>query len=40
MHLKWADRQTARERLQITTLYYDLGTGDVKKAIASYTAMG
>ena len=31
-----ADRQTARERLQITTLYYDLGTGDVKKAIASY----
>ena len=30
------DRQTARERLQITTLYYDLGTGDVKKAIASY----
>jgi tetratricopeptide (TPR) repeat protein len=31
-----AERQTARERLQITTLYYDLGTGDVKKAIASY----
>lgn len=31
-----ADRQTARERLQITTLYYDLGTGDVKKAIGSY----
>ena len=31
-----ADRQTARERLQITTLYYDLGTGDVRKAIASY----
>jgi eukaryotic-like serine/threonine-protein kinase len=31
-----ADRQTARERLQITTLYYDLGIGDVKKAIASY----
>ncbi len=30
------DRQTTRERLQITTLYYDLGTGDVKKAIASY----
>jgi eukaryotic-like serine/threonine-protein kinase len=30
------DRQTARERLQITTLYYDLGTGDVQKAIASY----
>ena len=32
------DRQTARERLQITTLYYDLGTGDVPKAIASYKA--
>jgi tetratricopeptide (TPR) repeat protein len=31
-----ADRQTARERLQITTLYYDLGTGDVKKAINGY----
>jgi tetratricopeptide (TPR) repeat protein len=31
-----AERQTARERLQITTLYYDLGTGDVKKAIVSY----
>ncbi len=30
------DRQTTRERLQITTLYYDLGTGDVKRAIASY----
>ncbi len=30
------DRQTARVRSQITTLYYDLGTGDVKKAIASY----
>src|SRR5260370_331955 len=30
------DRQTARERLQITTLYYGLGTGDVKNAIASY----
>ena len=30
------DRQTARERLQITTLYYDLSTGDVPKAIASY----
>src|SRR6266404_5190114 len=29
-------RQTTRERLQITTLYYDLGTGDVKRAIASY----
>ena len=34
------DRQTARERLQITTLYYDLGTGDVKKAIASYKQWG
>jgi tetratricopeptide (TPR) repeat protein len=31
-----ADRQTVRDRLHITTLYYDLGTGDVKKAIASY----
>jgi tetratricopeptide (TPR) repeat protein len=30
------DRQTAREHLQITTLYYDLGTGDVQKAIANY----
>ena len=30
------DRQTARERVQITTLYYDLGTGDVGKAIDSY----
>jgi eukaryotic-like serine/threonine-protein kinase len=30
------DRQTARDRLHITTLYYDLGTGDVQKAIASY----
>jgi len=25
-----------RDRLHITTLYYDLATGDVKKAIASY----
>jgi tetratricopeptide (TPR) repeat protein len=31
-----ADRQTVRDRLHITTLYYDLGTGDVPKAIASY----
>ena len=31
-----ADRQTLRDRLHITTLYEDLGTGDVKKAIASY----
>lgn len=31
-----ADRQTLRDRLHITTLYDDLGTGDVKKAIASY----
>ena len=31
-----ADRQTLRDRLHITTLYYDLGTGDVNKAIASY----
>lgn len=30
------DRQTAREHVQITTLYYDLGTGDVQKAIESY----
>ncbi|MFI5057639.1 MAG: tetratricopeptide repeat protein [Candidatus Acidiferrales bacterium] len=30
------DRQTARDRLHITTLYYDLGTGDVQKAITSY----
>ena len=32
-----ADRQTLRDRLHITTLYYDLATGDVKKAIESYT---
>lgn len=31
-----ADRQTVRDRLHITTLYYDLATGDVEKAIASY----
>lgn len=31
-----ADRQTVRDRLHITTLYYDLGTGDVQKAIESY----
>ncbi len=31
-----ADRQTVRDRLHITTLYYDLGTGDVEKAIQSY----
>ena len=31
-----ADRQTIRDHLHITTLYYDLGTGDVQKAIQSY----
>src|SRR6266702_2466001 len=31
-----ADRQTVRDRLHITTLYYDLGTGDVQKAIQGY----
>jgi tetratricopeptide (TPR) repeat protein len=31
-----ADRQTVRDRLHITTLYYDLATGDVAKAIGSY----
>jgi tetratricopeptide (TPR) repeat protein len=31
-----ADRQTVRDRLHITTLYYDLATGDVQKAIGSY----
>ena len=31
-----ADRQTMRDRLHITTLYYDLGTGDVQRAIQSY----
>jgi eukaryotic-like serine/threonine-protein kinase len=35
-----ADRQTVRDRLHITTLYYDLGTGDVQKAIASYKQWG
>jgi eukaryotic-like serine/threonine-protein kinase len=30
------DRQTERDRLHVRTLYYDLGTGDVQKAIASY----
>jgi tetratricopeptide (TPR) repeat protein len=30
------DRQTERDRLHVKTLYYDLGTGDVQKAIASY----
>ena len=34
--LELGDRQTAREHVQITTLYYDLGTGDVQKAIANY----
>src|SRR5262249_40372769 len=31
-----ADRQTVRDRLHITTLYDDLGTGDVTRAIQSY----
>jgi len=31
-----ADRQTVRDRLHITALYYDLGTGDIQKAIQSY----
>jgi tetratricopeptide (TPR) repeat protein len=31
-----ADRQTVRDRLHITTLYYDLATGDVQRAIGSY----
>ena len=30
------DRQTLRERLNITTLYYDLAQGDVEKAIEGY----
>jgi eukaryotic-like serine/threonine-protein kinase len=30
------DRQTARERLNISTLYYDLAQGDVEKAIEGY----
>jgi tetratricopeptide (TPR) repeat protein len=31
-----ADRQTLRQKLNITTLYYDLGVGDVEKAIEGY----
>lgn len=31
-----ADRQTLRERLTVTTLYYDLAQGDVDKAIEGY----
>jgi eukaryotic-like serine/threonine-protein kinase len=31
-----ASRQSTRDHLHITTLYYDLGTGDVQKAIESY----
>jgi tetratricopeptide (TPR) repeat protein len=30
------DRQTLRERLNIKTLYYDLGQGDIEKAIQGY----
>jgi tetratricopeptide (TPR) repeat protein len=30
------DRQTMRERLNITTLYYDLAQGDIEKAIEGY----
>jgi eukaryotic-like serine/threonine-protein kinase len=30
------DRQTAREHLNISTLYYDMAQGDVEKAIAGY----
>lgn len=30
------DRQTARERLNISTLYYDMAQGDVEKAIEGY----
>ena len=30
------DRQTVRERLNITTLYYDLAQGDIEKAIDGY----
>jgi len=30
------DRQTARERLNISTLYYDMAQGDVEKAIDGY----
>lgn len=32
------DRQTFRERLNITTLYYDLAQGDIDKAIEGYKA--
>ena len=31
-----ADRQTARERLNISTLYYDMAQGDVEKAVEGY----
>ena len=31
-----ADRQTVRERFNVTTLYYDLSQGDTEKAIAGY----
>src|SRR5207245_7497952 len=31
-----ADRQTVRNRIYIITLYYDMGTGDVQKAIQGY----
>ncbi len=31
-----ADRQTVREHLNVTTLYYDLGVGDIEKAIDGY----
>lgn len=31
-----ADRQTVREHLNVTTLYYDLSQGDTEKAIAGY----
>jgi tetratricopeptide (TPR) repeat protein len=30
------DRQTVRERLNVATLYYDLGVGDIEKAIDGY----
>jgi eukaryotic-like serine/threonine-protein kinase len=30
------DRQTFREHLNVATLYYDLGVGDIEKAIAAY----
>lgn len=32
------DRQSLRQRLNINTLYYDLGVGDVEKAIEGYKA--